>query len=73
MRVASVPANHVYVQHLSDPGGADGVQRLADPAPAGAEPGQWWPPAMLEAGWVREHRHATLGPLPPMPCSLRPK
>jgi hypothetical protein len=57
MRVASVPANHVYVQHLSDPRGSDRVHRLADPAPAGAEPGQWWPPAMLEAGWVREHHH----------------
>jgi len=57
MRVASVPANHVYVQHLSDPSGSDRVHRLADPAPAGAEPGQWWPPAMLRADWVREHHH----------------
>ncbi|QNE42628.1 glycosyltransferase [Frigoribacterium sp. NBH87] len=31
------------------------VVRLADPAPAGAGPGQWWPPVMVDAGWVRAH------------------
>ena len=54
MRVASVPASHVYVRHLSEPGGVDSVVRLADPAPADGRtvPGGWWPPLMLEQGWV---------------------
>ncbi|MDO8188522.1 hypothetical protein Q5424_18900 [Conexibacter sp. JD483] len=58
VRVASVPAGHVYVRHLADPDGADSVVRLADPPPAdGARvPGRWWPPAMLEPEWVRAHR-----------------
>ena len=55
MRVASIPAGHVYVRHLSSPQGDD-VVRLADPprpdAPAGAA---WWPPAMLAAEWVDAH------------------
>ncbi len=59
IRVASIPQGHVYVRHL-DPDvampGQPRVERLADPDPA--EPGraaqsQWWPPAMLEADWVR--------------------
>lgn len=58
IRVASVPASHVYVRHLSPPGavGNDGVLRLPDPIPPGAK-GQshWWPPSMLEAAWVREN------------------
>lgn len=54
MRVASVPASHVYVRHLSEPGGIDNVVRLADPVPADGHtlPGGWWPPLMLEPGWV---------------------
>ena len=54
MRVASVPASHVYVRHLSDPDGADDVVRLKDPAPEDGRtvPGGWWPPLMLEPGWV---------------------
>jgi hypothetical protein len=53
LRVASVPASHVYVQHLSDPDGCDEVVRLDDPVPQGCTvPGRWWPPAMLEPGWV---------------------
>ncbi len=56
IRVASVPAGHVYVSHLSDPSGADAVVRLADPVPSAvAQPGQWWPPAMLSPSWVRDH------------------
>ena len=52
--VASVPANHVYVRHLSVPG--DGVRRLPDPRPRADVPdAQWWPPRMLESGWIREH------------------
>ncbi|MFJ3439110.1 glycosyltransferase family 1 protein [Streptomyces cyaneofuscatus] len=56
IRVASVPAGHVYVRHLSPPGG-DRVARLTDPRPCGAPSGsqQWWPPAMLDPGWVDAH------------------
>lgn len=55
VRVASVPSNHVYIRHLSWPG--DGVERLPDPRPrrATSVPGQWWPPAVLDAGWVHDH------------------
>lgn len=61
LRVASVPAAHVYVQHLEplDPDAhAPRVRRLPDPDPD--EPGRsavsrWWPPAMLEPDWVRAH------------------
>lgn len=55
LRIASIPADHVYVRHLGTPG--DGVVRLPDPPPAVARPqvGQWWPPVMLDAQWVREH------------------
>lgn len=56
LRIASVPADHVYVRHLSRPdsslassGPEDPVRRLADPT----EP--WWPPAMLDADWVQRH------------------
>lgn len=54
MRVASVPASHVYVRHLSEPGVSDSVVRLPDPVPANGRtvPGGWWPPLMLERGWV---------------------
>ncbi|HEY0934226.1 MAG TPA: glycosyltransferase [Trebonia sp.] len=61
IRVASVPAGHVYVSHLSDPSGRDAVARLPDPVPP-APPGetllagQWWPPVMLSPSWVRQHR-----------------
>lgn len=61
IRVASIPRGHVYVRHLDadeDMPGYPRVERLADPDPA--QPGraaqsQWWPPAMLEASWVRTH------------------
>ncbi|GAA2541481.1 hypothetical protein GCM10010409_15350 [Mycolicibacterium diernhoferi] len=58
MRVASVPASHVYVRHLSHPGGLDPVVRLNDPVPTDGRkvPGGWWPPLMLERGWVGAHR-----------------
>ncbi len=60
IRVASVPASHVYVRHLSDPDGTDDVVRLPDVRPPNGEkvPGGWWPPLMLDADWVREHRDA---------------
>ncbi|GAA3223446.1 hypothetical protein GCM10017691_10450 [Pseudonocardia petroleophila] len=55
MRIASVPAGHVYVRHLADPGARDGVVRLPDPPVPGAPAGQWWPPPMLDPAWVRDH------------------
>ena len=57
IRVASVPAGHVYVRHLSDPSGSDAVVRLADPVPPGESllGGQWWPPVMLSPTWVLDH------------------
>jgi hypothetical protein len=58
LRIASVPADHVYVRHLSAPDGDDNVWRLADPIPDEPDPapGQWWPPRMLSPERVREHR-----------------
>ena len=57
LRVASVPASHIYVRHLAEPGGRDGVRRLPDPVPADRRkvPGGWWPPVMLEPGWVTDN------------------
>jgi glycosyltransferase involved in cell wall biosynthesis len=54
LRVASVPASHVYIRHLADPDGSDGVVRLRDVPPADGRkvPGGWWPPVMLDSGWV---------------------
>ena len=58
LRVASVPASHIYVRHLADPENDNGVCRLTDPVPADGRkvPGGWWPPVMLEPGWVTDHR-----------------
>ncbi len=38
-------------------GTVDAVVRLADPRPdvPHPQPGQWWPPVMLDARWVRDH------------------
>jgi len=60
LRIASIPADHVYVRHLSYPSPAaehdagsqkqhNRVRRLPDPRTP------WWPPAMLDPGWVRAH------------------
>ncbi|WP_244928136.1 glycosyltransferase family 1 protein [Nocardioides sp. W7] len=52
--VASVPAGHVYVRHLS-PAHGPGPRRLADPDPAApdrAATQRWWPPVMLDPGWA---------------------
>ncbi|AYF76230.1 glycosyltransferase family 1 protein [Nocardia yunnanensis] len=59
IRVASVPASHVYVRHLSAVDGSDEVHRLPDPPPADGRtvPGGWWPPLMLDPGWIRAHHH----------------
>ncbi|MFD3516051.1 glycosyltransferase family 1 protein [Streptomyces sp. NPDC058657] len=58
IRVASVPAGHVYVRHCSDPRGSDGVVRLRDPRPNGAPSTsqRWWPPVMLDPEWVHAHQ-----------------
>ncbi|CAN7251708.1 glycosyltransferase family 1 protein [Terrabacter sp. LjRoot27] len=54
--IASVPAGHVYVRHLAPPDGDTTVTRLADPRPRADVPdAQWWPPRMLEPGWVDAH------------------
>jgi hypothetical protein len=57
IRVASVPASHVYVRDLTDPDGADAVVRLVDPVPADGRtvPGGWWPPLMLDPAWISRH------------------
>src|SRR5690349_5113303 len=57
VRVASVPANHVYVRHIGAPDERDPVVRLADPVPADGEtvPGGWWPPVMLDVAWIAAH------------------
>jgi glycosyltransferase involved in cell wall biosynthesis len=58
LRVASVPAGHPYVRNLqpADPAAvARAVLRLDDPVPDPAEPARWWPPVVLDAGWLTEH------------------
>lgn len=57
IRVASVPEGHVYVRHLAPTTCDDNVVRLADPPPreTATVAGQWWPPAMLDPRWIREH------------------
>ncbi len=62
LRVASVPASHVYVRHLRPLpewlGPEQTVTVLPDPdptdsrRPAGAP---WWPPAVLEPQWIDDH------------------
>lgn len=61
--VATVPADHVYVRHI-DPetpiAGAPVIVRLPDPdpdEPTRSAVSKWWPPAMLEQDWVRNHRN----------------
>ncbi|MCW2868643.1 MAG: hypothetical protein JWR20_2831 [Marmoricola sp.] len=58
--VASVPSSHVYVRHVADeqPVAAHRVVRLPDPHPDDpSRPAEdrWWPPAMLDPGWVGAH------------------
>ncbi|WP_081290287.1 hypothetical protein [Mycobacterium asiaticum] len=54
-----MPSSHIYVRHLADPY-TDSVVRLDDPEPADGRtvPGGWWPPLMLEPGWVSDN-HAS--------------
>ncbi|MCC9174755.1 glycosyltransferase [Arthrobacter sp. zg-Y179] len=59
IRVASVPHSQVYIRHTGAvPGERNPVVRLPDPDPR--NPGQsteatWWPPVMLDAGWIRQN------------------
>ena len=60
IRVASVPAGHVYVAHLQpvEHRTSPQVVRLADPDPddpRSSAVSRWWPPAMLDPEWVRAH------------------
>lgn len=57
LRVASVPESHIYVRHLAEPGGRNAVHRLPDPVPSDGRkvPGGWWPPLMLEPGWITDN------------------
>ena len=57
IRVASIPANHPYIEHLSPVDEPDGVTRLTDPVPLvdNPAPGQWWPPVMLRPDWISRH------------------
>jgi hypothetical protein len=47
----------VYIRHLEPVRVHSAVVRLPDPDPDVPDPapGQWWPPAMLSATWIREH------------------
>ena len=55
IRVAAVPADHVYVRHTASVGSASRVRRLADPPPTSGDGAAWWPPRALEPGWVEDH------------------
>lgn len=59
IRVASVPAGHVYVRHLASPDPTDDpVVRLPDPSPdgrSGTASGRWWPPVMLDPAWLERN------------------
>lgn len=57
IRVASVPGSHIYVRHLISANPTGRVRRLPDPVPADGRtvPGGWWPPLMLDPGWISDH------------------
>ncbi|MBD3783027.1 MAG: hypothetical protein IE926_08750 [Micrococcales bacterium] len=56
LRIASVPTDHVYVRHLSDPDGRGATVRLPDPRPDRVVTGApWWPPRVLDPAWVTAH------------------
>lgn len=56
IRVAGVPHSQVYIRHCGPlPGTEQTFVRLPDPRPArgdDTEQSGWWPPAMLEEGWI---------------------
>ncbi|GAB3711899.1 glycosyltransferase family protein [Mariniluteicoccus flavus] len=62
LRIASVPHSQVYIRHCGPvPGDPVTFTRLPDPRPKrgdGTEQSGWWPPAMLEEGWIGEHADA---------------
>ncbi|MFJ8622218.1 glycosyltransferase family 1 protein [Kitasatospora sp. NPDC093550] len=60
IRVAAVPAGHVYVRHLAALTALtarDPVRHLPDPCPRATPRSRWgwWPSAMLDPDWVRRH------------------
>ena len=57
LRIASVPAAHVYVRHIAAEV-PDGVVRLQDPDPDFPQRStqqRWWPPVMLDTDWIERH------------------
>lgn len=61
LRVATIPADHVYVRHIDPESPGDiavKISRLADPDPDEPERSaisRWWPPAMLTPEWIARH------------------
>ncbi|GAB3624728.1 hypothetical protein GCM10027418_28130 [Mariniluteicoccus endophyticus] len=59
LRIASVPHSQVYIRHCGPlPEEPQTFVRLPDPRPRrgdGTEESSWWPPAMLEEGWIDGH------------------
>jgi beta-1,4-mannosyltransferase len=56
LRVLAIPSAHPYPERLrSTSWETSRVEHLDDPTVPGAPQGQWWPPAALEPGWVRQH------------------
>jgi glycosyltransferase involved in cell wall biosynthesis len=53
--VVSIPAAHPYAQRVAS---SVDVTVLADPRPAGAPEGQWWPPVALDPEWIRANADA---------------
>ncbi len=58
IRVASLPSAHVYVQHIADPDGEDGVERLPEPFRGGPPGASWYPSPMLDPVWIADNAHA---------------
>ncbi|MFC7431671.1 MULTISPECIES: glycosyltransferase family 4 protein [unclassified Agrococcus] len=56
IRVAAVPAGHPYVRAVTPDDGSAVV--LADPVVDAAHPERWWPPAVLDADWIRANADA---------------
>lgn len=64
IRIASIPASQVYIRHTAPPPDSDDagtIVRLPDPDPddpRATTESKWWPPVMLDAGWVRRNADA---------------
>lgn len=52
VRVAAVPAEHPYVRAVT---GHAGIALHDGLVPDRRHPERWWPPVMLDAGWIRDH------------------